>query len=445
MISRRPPKPDDGLTCCPPADVRDTTVKANEIEPTRSGLAGSTHGRPNGHPDQSGGGRRRGAVALLLAVMLPVLIGFGTLAADAAYYYYRQILLRQTVEAAALAAGDNMSSYYTTGGSSVVVTAAGTFAAANSPSGYYGTVVPASNVVLGNWNSSTSTFTSLSDSGGDSPDAVQVTGLNTAGNGNPVPLFLGDMVGIPSKDITATVIAARYGSQPFHTIMINDLSQSFASEINQQKSVDLSVLDCVTSGGQTSTRFGVVGFTGHSSLLQALLPGVLNLGVIQTVINNLTTCGAPGGPTCSGSNAAAGIYAAIQMLSDPTLANDPKNIVIVTDGVPNAKAHALYTILDGIFPTPTSLIPVCTINCTDADLLTMARNQAAEARREGISVSTIYYSGDTPPSSQTNDAAELATLRQGTGISLVAPTPAAIAKAFQAFCSTMPSALALVH
>ena len=75
----------------------------------------------------------------------------------------------------------------------------------------------------------------------------------------------------------------------------------------------------------------------------------------------------------------------------------------------------------------------------------MAQNQAAYARSLGISISTIYYSGNTPANQQASYAASLATLTGGTGISLVVPTTGQISSSFAAFCATMASALKLVN
>src|SRR4051794_4262043 len=98
-------------------------------------------------------GRDRGGMAALCAVMIPSLVGLGTLAIDQGYYGYRKLLLVNTVQAAALAAGNNIGTYFATGGSTAIVATAQTFATLNMPTAKYGTVVTSANVVLGNWNS----------------------------------------------------------------------------------------------------------------------------------------------------------------------------------------------------------------------------------------------------------------------------------------------------
>jgi len=113
--------------------------------------------------------------------------------------------------------------------------------------------------------------------------------------------------------------------------------------------------------------------------------------------------------------------------------------------VPNAD-RMTYTQADGTYPTPTSSSPVCSTSCTDADLWTMAQDQAAYAKSLGINVSTIYYSGDTSGATlQSEYAADLATLISGTGIALVAPSAGKIDSAFGAFCASMGSAIKTVQ
>ncbi len=389
---------------------------------------------------------RKGTVTLLATALLPVFFGFGLLASGAGYLFFRNLLLRQAVHAAALAAASNLTTYYTSGTNSTaqIVSAAQTFAQANEPTATYGTVIPASNVVVGNWNSTTSAFTSLAVSGGTTPNAVQVTGLNTAANGNAVSLFFGGVVGFPTKDLTASAIASYATGQNFDTIIINDLSQSFSSEIAEQRAADLAILNCVQNSSNSASTFGVTTIDGHSSIYQALLQASTNLTTLTNKINALNYCGTSGMPSCSGSNVASGLYSAIQQFSTVSATNTSKNIIIITDGVPNAETGTTYATADGIYPTPSSSTPTCTSHCTDANLLTMAQNQASNAYAAGISISTIYYSGDTPTSEQASYAASLATLKRGTGVSLVAPTSAKITTVLGGFCSTMASALKLV-
>jgi hypothetical protein len=75
----------------------------------------------------------------------------------------------------------------------------------------------------------------------------------------------------------------------------------------------------------------------------------------------------------------------------------------------------------------------------------MAVNQATLARNAGISISTIYYSGNTAANQRTAYANQLAALTGGTGVAMVAPTTGQISGVFAGFCSTMSSALKAVY
>jgi hypothetical protein len=383
-------------------------------------------------------------MAVLAGVMVPILVAFGSLGLDTANYGYRNLLLRQTVQAASLAATNKLSTYYSSGGSTTaIVAAAQTFALANMPSAQYGTVVPGANVVVGNWNSSTQTFTSLAASGGTAPNAVKVTGVATAANNNAMPTYFGGLFGKSSFDMTSSVIASYTSGQSFNTIVVNDMSQSFSSELAQQKAIDTAILNCVKGAAGTTSMFGITLVNGRATTYQALSQASSNLTALLTQITGLTSLSCL--LNCStGSNIAAGIYSAIQQFSGTTYANTSKNIVIITDGVPNHHGGMTYTRAEGIYPTATSSTPTCTTSCNDNDLWTMAQNQAAAALAAGINVSTIYYSGNTNTSDQAAYAAKLASLVSGTGVALVAPTTTQLNNAYAGFCSTIPSSLKTV-
>lgn len=385
----------------------------------------------------------RAMIALMVALMMPMLIGLGLLSLDSANIYYRKLLLRQTVQAAALAGGNKLWSYFTTNQSGdTIVQAAQTLATSNMPSGHYGTVVPASNVVLGNWNAANKTFTSLADSGGTIPDAVKVTAVNSQANGNPLNLILGALYGYAHVDMSVTAIASYGTGKPFHTILVNDLSQSFSSSIANQRAADIAILDCIKNSTSQTSKVGLIGFTGHYGVVQSPVEAFTNYNTIKTKINSLKSCGNSGMPPCSGSNVASGIYKARVLFTDNAYANTLRNIVVITDGVPNASSIT-YNTEDGI-TNPATNQNVCTNRCTDDQLYTAATYQASYARSQGISISTIYYSGNTSSNQRNTYATKLAALTGGTGIALTVPTTGQISTSFAAFCATMSSKLMAV-
>jgi Flp pilus assembly protein TadG len=371
-------------------------------------------------------------MAALCAVIIPLMVGLGTLAIDQGYYGYRNLLLKQTTQNAALAAAQQLYTYHATGASTTVQSTAVTYAGYNMPSAQYGNVVTQANVVLGTWNGTAFT------AGGTTPTAVQVTGLNTAANGNAVPLFLGSFFGRPSVDITDTVVASYGSGKPFNTIVINDMSDSFAGEISDQVLADQQILNCVNGVVGSTSYFGITFINGHASTYIPLTLAQANYSSLQSQINAITTCGSSEDANCStGSNVASGLYSAIQQFSDASYAGTSKNIVVITDGAPDARPGVTYGTADGVS---------CGGNCTGADLEAGAQALAATAKAAGINISTIYYSGDdTNSTDQANYKAFLASLVTGTGTALVAPTTATLDASYAALCSSVPSVLKLAN
>ncbi|MGA3005370.1 MAG: TadG family pilus assembly protein [Acetobacteraceae bacterium] len=385
---------------------------------------------------------KKGSIAIMAAVSIPTLIMLGGLSVDQSYVTVRVSMLRHTAQDAALAGEQYMANYLETGSSTQLVSAAQSIATANLPVAQYGTVVPAANVVLGTWNSSTQTFTATTTN----PSAVKVTALNTVANSNPVYTLFGGAYGRSTVDLTSSAVAVYGTGQAFNTILLNDLSMSFSSEIADQRTADVAILNCIVSAASSTSQIGLTSFNGHSDTLYALANAVTTQSAMTTYINKtLNYCGNKNMPSCSGSNLAAGLYSAITQLTAAKIANANSNIIVITDGVPNAD-NITYTQADGTYPTPTSKTPVCSTSCTDADLWTMAQDQAAYAKTLGINISTIYYSGDTQgASTQAEYAADLASLISGTGIALVAPSASKIDSSFGAFCASMGAAVGMVQ
>ncbi len=162
-----------------------------------------------------------------------------------------------------------------------------------------------------------------------------------------------------------------------------------------------------------------------------------NYSALTKDVSKLTSCTAVPDPNCqTGSNIGSGIYSAIQQFSASTYTGTSKNIVIITDGVPNASSGVTYTTADGVS---------CGKNCTDAQLQTGTQTQATAAKNAGINISTIYYTADTDISDQSTYETFLAGLVSGTGIALIAPTAAKLDASYAALCSSIPSVLKLAN
>ncbi len=130
---------------------------------------------------------------------------------------------------------------------------------------------------------------------------------------------------------------------------------SFSSEITDQRAADLAILNCISGAASSTSQIGLTGFTGHSTAIYALGNAVTNQTAMTTYINKtLDYCGNTGMPACSGSNVASGLYSAVAQLTAAGIANASSNIILITDGVPNADKMT-YAKADGTYPTPTGI------------------------------------------------------------------------------------------
>ena len=235
-------------------------------------------------------------------------------------------------------------------------------------------------------------------------------------------------------------VVASYGSgKAFNTIVINDMSQSFSGELSHQVTADQQILNCVKGITGATSYFGVTLINGHAYTYVPLTLAQANYTTLNADVAALTSCSAVSDPNCStGSNIGSGIYSAIQQFSSSAYTGTSKNIVIITDGVPNASSGVNYTTADGV---------TCGKNCQDSDLQAGTQAQAALAKAAGINISTIYYSGDSnnTPSDITTAETFLAGLVAGTGTALIAPSAAAIDASYASLCSSIPSVLKLAN
>ena len=404
---------------------------------------------------------RRAGTALLVAMMFPVFFGIAVLGADVGRLYYMKLKVNQATQSAALAAGFKLTDYYTTtnqtstGTPASVSAAAVSIAASNTPAGAFGNVVTAANVEVGTWNNSTNTYAALSGTGPFAPNAVKITGLATAANGNAITTFFGSLLGKASIDVSSTSIATFGTPKPFNVIVVNDLSSSFSSNLGNQQAADVSILNCVAYGN-TSGQFGMVRFNGDAAEIQTLTNASLNKAAITTTINATQNCSTTG--TCSGSNVAAGIYLATKRyeayfknVSIGSLSNDEttwtthaptttvNNIVVITDGQPNA-ASFTYRLQDGVTTNGTSAL--CTTSCTSAQLNSAAVYQARTiAQNLGIQVSTIYYT--EAGANAAADSAFLQSLLTPLGKFMSTPTSGSIATYAGGVCTLMGSKLVM--
>ena len=185
--------------------------------------------------------RRRGAVAVQVAVMLTVLVGFAALTVDVGAMYNAKAELQRTADAAALAAASMLGEFAEGDPVTMARNAAVEFAASNSVWGSSMQVDPYQDVTFGRANYDTATNKYTFTPTDVMPDAVQVRVRMTSGSPNgPLSLMFAGIFGSNSTDLSAQAIALMV---PRDIAVVADLSGSHTddSELAHYKLTDINL------------------------------------------------------------------------------------------------------------------------------------------------------------------------------------------------------------
>ena len=161
----------------------------------------------------------RGAVAVTVAIVLVVLLGFGALALDISNAMIARNELQNVADASALAGARQLGLIYAalptttpyTGNvlsNPAAVTGAVTAVASVNQARQVLVSINASDVVIGVWNSTSRTLTP----GNVGATAVRVTARRDSGTNGPVATWLAGIMGINSMNVVATATAALTGT-----------------------------------------------------------------------------------------------------------------------------------------------------------------------------------------------------------------------------------------
>jgi Flp pilus assembly protein TadG len=173
----------------------------------------------------------RGSVAILVALLISALLGFGALAVDYSHSSYVKVKLQSAADAAALAAVQALPD-------TAAATAAALDLAGKNVPGDYGTVTRSADVVFGAYDLASGTF-----SAGASPqNAVQVTASRTTSTGNAAPVFLAQALGRTSVDVSTRSIAYRGSTGPASCVFV--LDPNAVSALSIGGSGDFNVPNC---------------------------------------------------------------------------------------------------------------------------------------------------------------------------------------------------------
>ncbi len=141
---------------------------------------------------------QRGSVLTIMGFGLVMAAGFTALAVDMSYLYALKGRLQTTADFAALAAVTQLPD------DDAAEDTALEYAAKNMPASEHGGVLANADVVAGNWDGSSRTFTPA----GDPINAIRVVTRRSQANGNAAGLFFARVLGFNQVDVETTAIAS---------------------------------------------------------------------------------------------------------------------------------------------------------------------------------------------------------------------------------------------
>jgi Flp pilus assembly protein TadG len=361
--------------------------------------------------------RERGSIAIITAIMLPVLLGFAALAVDVGFLWASKAQLETAIESAALACQYGLSSNTTTA-TNLGIEYAGYNGVMGTPLG-----LTNANFTFGNWSSTTNTFSAvaLPLAAGATVDSCKVSATVNA------PLFFARALGRSTGAFTSSAIA-QFGtaSKAWNVVVAEDITASFEMELgsNAPQKANQALLDCVITHTGTNSFFGYTEFTNVSQTVSAMKKANTNYDTLKSAIAGTKVCDTPGHPACGGTGTDAGIIGAMTMLDAAksagtvscTGASQGCAIVVVTDGA------------------PTKNLAGCTASPKDPQHC--AVKAATDACAKGYSVFAIFFDND-----HGGTAGNVQALACGGGTFFNSPSPAAISSGTFGVCASLPARL----
>ncbi len=168
----------------------------------------------------------QGAVFIWMGAAVFALAAIGAFAVDMGYVYMLRAKLQTTADAAALAAASSLQDE--TQASDLALD----LASANMSVAGHGNVLQGGDVRFGIWDQSTLTF----QDGGSPVNAVQVVVRREGANGNSVPTFFANLMGVEEIDLSARAVAI---TGPPACILALDPDASDALSLDSNASIDV--------------------------------------------------------------------------------------------------------------------------------------------------------------------------------------------------------------
>ena len=348
---------------------------------------------------------KTGLVLVFVAILIVVLLAFSALAIDGGHMYDVKARCQATADAASLAAGKQLPDL------TAARLAAQEYGTKNMDPALNGVVIGFSDVEFGAWNFNTRVFAPTMVA--SNVNAVRVTASRAASNANPVSLSFARAIGFSSADVRSSAVAAYASGTAWDVLLLQDVTASFAGELDLAKQADHNLLDCFASAAPPQSLFGIVTFTGWSHVVAPMIAIGGGFPVLDQAVENIRSCGSSGAPVCSGTDIAAGLEAAVGVMSGGSSgAGVGRAIVLVSDGQPEPNSN-------GSHPGQSA-----------AALAALASQWADNAEAAGISINVVYYDGDNNPSA----LAFMRTLVRGGGVFLSTPDPNQLPNLLSGIC-----------
>lgn len=225
-----------------------------------------------------------GLVAIFVAFTIPIILVVAAFAIDYGYVVSVQAELRTASDASALAAVVSVDDEATAQATALE------YAAKNMPVDANGTVLTESDIILGHWSTSSSTF-----SAGDLPiNAIQVTTRRSSANGNAVDLFFGPLVSVPTFDVQSKTVAALLSTSEDGVFCFIALS-SPADDAMAFSTTDTQFDNCgiiSNSSSESALSFGGASQVHVTNAEVAVVGGIEISGKPDLEFENTATTGA---------------------------------------------------------------------------------------------------------------------------------------------------------
>lgn len=163
------------------------------------------------------------------------------------------------------------------------------------------------------------------------------TGESAAG---PVRTFFAPLFGVDKVDLTTTATAAVAGQRltraPVEMVIAQDASYSFQEELEMAKTSDIALVEVINNAAVEGDHIGVNRFRGSVDRVLNLTALEGGVSTVEAAVSGIYL----GSDLASGTNTAAGLQDATDMLLNQASPDARRVIVLVSDGMPSGATYS---------------------------------------------------------------------------------------------------------